>query len=93
LADLISRDADARTNIAGSVTSGGMQANNAEAAGRSAGARNLLGPGLSLASLATGALGSGGMFGAGGAFGSSAPQTIGGYNVARTGGVHPFFGG
>jgi hypothetical protein len=59
LADLVSRDADARTNIAGSVTSGGMQANNAEAAGRSAGARNLLGTGLSLASLAAGGIGGG----------------------------------
>ncbi len=63
LAGLYSSDADARTNIAGSVTSGGMQANNAEAAGRSAGARNLLGAGLSLASLATGGFG-GGMGGA-----------------------------
>lgn len=54
LASLHSADADARTNVLGSVTSGGMQANNSEAAGKSAGAKNLLGAGLSLASLVAG---------------------------------------
>lgn len=74
LAGLYSTDADNRTNILGSVTSGGMQANNSEAAGRSAGARNLLGAGLSLASLATGAIG--GMGGLGG-IGNMTSQAFG----------------
>lgn len=60
LADLYTRDADARTNVLGSVTSGGMQANNQEAAGKAAGAKNLLGAGLSLGSLVAGGLGGGG---------------------------------
>lgn len=91
LAGLYSTDADNRTNILGSVTSGGMQANNAEAAGKSAGAKNLLGAGLSLASLAAGGIG-GGMGGMMGGLGNMASQTFGngtGYqtNPWSTGGM------
>ncbi|QDM27874.1 hypothetical protein FNL56_18370 [Tardiphaga sp. vice304] len=53
-AGLYSQNASDLTNLAGSVTSGNAQANNAEAAGKAAGAKNLLGAGMSLATLAAG---------------------------------------
>lgn len=59
LADLYRADASDRVNVASGVTSGNMAANNYEAAGRSTGARNLLGAGLSLASLGTSLVGGG----------------------------------
>lgn len=83
LAGLYTGDADNRTNILGSVTSGNMQANNSEAAGRSAGARNLLGAGMGLASLAAG-----GGFGFGG-LGSSLSGIAGMSNPTSTFGFNP----
>lgn len=66
LADLYRADASDRVNVASGVTSGNMAANNYEAAGRSTGARNLLGAGLSLASLGTSLFGGGKGFSFGG---------------------------
>lgn len=60
LANLYSTDAQNRIGLQGSFTSGNMQANNAEAAGASAGAKNLLGGALSLANLGLTASGVGG---------------------------------
>jgi hypothetical protein len=72
-----------------------MSANNQQAAGEAAGAKNLLNAGMSLASLAAGSFGGGGMFAPGGSFAGllsgGAPQMVGGYNVSQTGGGHPFY--
>lgn len=67
LAQLYSNDAQNRVNLAGNYTSGNAAANNSEAAGAVGGAKNLLGAGLSLASLVAG----GGFGGAIGSMGSS----------------------
>lgn len=67
LAQLYSNDAQNRVNLAGNFTSGNAAANNTQAAGEVGGAKNLLGAGLSLASLAAG--GGFGMPNLGGAFG------------------------
>lgn len=83
LAGLYSQDADNRTNILGSVTSGNMQANNSEAAGRTSGARNLLNAGMGLASLAAG---SGFGFGS---LGSSLSGIAGMSNPTSTFGINP----
>lgn len=58
------------TNLEGNYTSGVANANNQEAAGKAAGAKNLLGAGLSLASLAAGGFG-------GGSFGGLATKATG----------------
>lgn len=71
LSGLYTGDASNRVGIAGNNVSGQMAANNLEAQGQAQGARNLFNGGLSLATLATGALGGSGMFGANGAFGSN----------------------
>jgi hypothetical protein len=64
-------------SIAGNIASGTMADNNMVAAGQAAGAKNLLGAGLSLASLGLGIpMGGGG--GGGGGFGSSLFGQIGG---------------
>lgn len=60
-AGLYTQNASDLTNLAGSVTSGDAAANNYEAAGKAAGAKNLLGAGLSLATLATVGGGFGGL--------------------------------
>jgi hypothetical protein len=72
-AGLYTQNASDLTNLSGNVTSGTAAANNAEAAGKAAGAKNLLGAGLSLASLAAGGMGGGfgGLMGAGSAAGST----------------------
>lgn len=67
LAQLYSNDAQNRVNLAGNFTSGNAAANNTQAAGEVGGVKNLLGAGLSLASLAAG--GGFGMPNLGGAFG------------------------
>lgn len=71
LAGMYSQDASDRIGLVGNTTSGMASANNQEAAGRSAGARNLLSAGMGIASLAAGGLG-GGFGGAlGGALGGN----------------------
>lgn len=78
LANLYQSDATNRIGLQGNVTSGNIGANNYEAAGASAGGKNLLGGALSLATLGTSLAGGGGlgsMFGAGKASGSS-PSTF-----------------
>jgi hypothetical protein len=73
LAGLYTGDATNRVGVFGNNLSGQTAANNLQAQGESQGARNLMNAGLSLATLATGAMGGPlgtGMFGAGGAFGS-----------------------
>lgn len=70
LANLYQSDAQNRIGLQGNVTSGNVGANNYEAAGASAGAKNALGGALSLATLGTSLAGGGGlgsMFGGGGA--------------------------
>lgn len=69
LANLYQSDATNRIGLQGNVTSGNIGANNYEAAGASAGGKNLLGGALSLATLGTSLAGGGGlgsMFGGGG---------------------------
>jgi hypothetical protein len=61
LSDLYQNDAANRIGLVGNYTSGTAGANNYEAAGKAAGAKNLLGAGLSLASLAAGGFGGGGL--------------------------------
>lgn len=78
LAELARQFASDRTNLYGNYTSGNASANNSEAAGKAAGAKNVLGAGLGLASLAMG--GMGGLPGMGGAFGfgQAGPIVLGG---------------
>ena len=54
LANLAQQNASNKVNLLGNVTSGMMSANNQQAAGESAGAKNLLGLGTSLLGLGTG---------------------------------------
>jgi hypothetical protein len=54
LSGVYGTDASNRVALQGGLTSGGMSANNTQAAGEAAGAKNLLGAGLSLASLVAG---------------------------------------
>lgn len=59
LSDLESLNSSNRVGLLGNTTSGMISANNTEAAGKAAGAKNALGAGLSLANLALGGAGSG----------------------------------
>jgi hypothetical protein len=67
------QNASDRTNLQGSYTSGMAGANTLEAQGKAAGAKNLLGAGMGLASLGTQLYG-----GMGGSFGGLAPGQVGG---------------
>jgi hypothetical protein len=60
LANLYQSDASNRVNLFGNTTSGLASANNLQAQGEAAGAKNLLGGALSLTALATGGFGGGG---------------------------------
>ena len=60
LANLAQTYGQNQTGVAGNVLSGDINANNLQAAGEAAGAKNLLGAGLSLATLAMGGMGGGG---------------------------------
>jgi hypothetical protein len=73
LANLYQTDATNRVGLQGNVTSGDASANVLQAQGEAAGAKNLLGAGLSLASLAAGGVGGGlgGMLGGSGGMGSA----------------------
>jgi hypothetical protein len=66
LANLYQTDATNRIGLQGNVTSGDAQANNLQAQGEATGAKNLLGAGLGVASLAMG--GGGGLSSLGSAF-------------------------
>ena len=68
LANLAQTYGTNQTGVYGNVLSGGMNANNLQAAGEAAGAKNLLGAGLSLASLGSQTLGGGLLGGLGSAF-------------------------
>jgi hypothetical protein len=78
LANLYQSDATNRVGLQGNVTSGDAQANNLQAQGEAAGAKNLLGAGLGVASLAMGGMGGGGLSSLGSAFG------FGGGNYGQT---------
>lgn len=54
LADLAAQYAASQSGVAGNVASGNVSASNLQAQGEASGAKNLLGAGLSLASIATG---------------------------------------
>lgn len=74
MADLARGNASDQIGLLGNTTSGLASANNLQAQGQAAGAKNLLGAGLSLASLAAGGMGGGGlgsMFSGGGGMGSA----------------------
>ena len=72
-------------NVAGNVASGTMADNNMVAAGQAAGAKNLLGAGLSLGSLALGGAGGGMLGGLGSSLlGQAGVQNAGGTNVGPT---------
>jgi hypothetical protein len=71
LANLAQQYGMNQSGIAGNVVSGTMDANKLQAAGEAAGAKNLLGAGMSIASLAMGGMGGmGGMGSLGSALGS-----------------------
>lgn len=74
LSDLYQNDAANRIGLQGNYTSGTASANNAEAAGKAAGAKNLLGGALSLATLGT-SLYTGGASGLGSLLGSGGKQS------------------
>lgn len=101
LAGLYSNDATNRVGLQGNVTSGNAGANTLQAQGEAAGAKNLLGAGLSVASLAMGGAGGmGGLSGLGSAFGGGAAAgSYGGgsqygqtYNIGYGGQYMPVFG-
>ena len=73
LASLYGTDASNRVALQGGITSGGISANNTQAAGQAAGAKNLLGAGLSLAGLVAGGP-------VGGAIGGGLGSLFGGAN-------------
>ena len=73
LANLYQTDANNRVNLQGNVTSGNAGANTLQAQGEAAGAKNLLGAGLGVASMALG----GGLGGIGSAFGNAATSATG----------------
>jgi hypothetical protein len=95
LANLASKYAGDQTGVAGNVLSGNVNANNLQASGEAAGAKNLLGAGLSLATLAMGGFGGGGfansLMGAGlgnamgGSYGGSAQAPLPGLTAADYG--------
>lgn len=60
LANLAQQYASGQAGVAGNVASGNVSASNLQAQGEASGAKNLLGAGLSLASLAAGGIGGGG---------------------------------
>jgi hypothetical protein len=88
LANLAQGNAQNQAGVAGNVLSGNVNANNLQAAGEAAGAKNLLGAGLSLASLAMGGVGGGGLgslLGGGGAVpGAIGPTSIGGQPLGKS---------
>ena len=86
---LYTQNASDLTNLAGTVTSGNASANNQQAQAETAGARNLLGVGMSLASLAAG--GAGGGFG--GLAGSAVQGSFGPTSLGGAGGPMPLTGG
>jgi hypothetical protein len=77
-----------QSGVAGNIASGTMADNNMVAAGQAAGAKNLLGAGLSLASLAMGGVGGGGLgslLGGGGAVaGAVGPTSLGGQPLGKS---------
>jgi hypothetical protein len=75
LANLYQTDASNRVGLQGNVTSGDASANVLQAQGEAAGAKNLLGAGLGVASLA---MGGGGLSGLGSAFGKAGQLASGG---------------
>jgi hypothetical protein len=84
LANLAQTYAGNQTGVAGNVLSGNVNANNLQAAGEAAGAKNLLGAGLSLATLGMGGVGGGalgglmGSSGLGSALSGAASSSLGG---------------
>jgi hypothetical protein len=80
LASLAGQYGGAQAGVAGNVASGNVAASNLQAQGEASGAKNLLGAGLSLASLAMGIPGGGSMLSsvAGGVPGASGPTSYGG---------------
>jgi hypothetical protein len=79
LANLAQQYAGSQVGLAGGVTSGLEAGNNAVAAGEASGAKNLLGAGLSLASLAAGPLGAAAGGGLGSLLSSGASSAYGGF--------------
>jgi hypothetical protein len=90
LANLAKGYASDQTGVAGNVLSGNVNANNLQAAGEASGAKNLLGAGLSLATLAMGIpnipgsslLGQGLGNALGGSYGGTAAQPLAGLNAS-----------
>jgi hypothetical protein len=77
LANLASQYSQNQAGVASNVASGDIGANNLQAAGEAAGAKNLLGAGLSLATLGLGGNPFGGMMGGGGGGGGFGSSLIG----------------
>lgn len=82
LAELAKTYSTNQSGVAGNVLSGNVNANNLQAAGEAAGAKNLLGAGLSLGSLALGGFGGGGglgglLSGLGGGGGTAGVMNVG----------------
>lgn len=98
LSDLYGQDAANRIGVTNGLASGMMQGNQQIAQGQASGARNLLGAGMSLASLAMGGMGGGFGFGGGlgaGSIGSAMNTGLGGmssYSIGYGGQNMPVFG-
>lgn len=90
LANLYQSDATNRIGLQGNVTSGNVGANNYEAAGASAGAKNLLGGALSLATLGTSLAGGGGL---GSLFGGASGGGFNATDKALNNRLFPGYGG
>jgi hypothetical protein len=103
LANLAGQLSSNQVGVAGNALSGNVNANNLQAAGEAAGAKNLLGAGMSLATLAMGGMGGGGfgnslvgsLFGGGSSGGTPGTQiggTQGSAVYGGSGGFKPLFG-
>lgn len=90
LSGLASQYGQNQTNVYGTTTSGMMDANKLQAAGEAAGAKNALGAGIALASIAaapfTGGLSLGGLGAMGGGGGGSMNSTPWSFPMAQAGG-------
>ncbi len=97
LANLAQTYGTNQAGVAGNVLSGNMDANKLQAAGEAAGAKNVLGFGMNLASLAAGGMGGGGLGsllgGAAGSIpGAAGPTSVGGAPLKSPGLFGSLFG-
>lgn len=94
LSDLAKGYASDQTNLLGGTTAGLSSANNLQAQGEASGAKNVLGAGLSLASLALGGAGGGLLSGMGTSLAGMGSNLMGSFTGANNAGMpgSPYFG-